>query len=99
MIRWHRNGTIESKTFYLNGLKEGQSITYDDNGNKVIEENYKNDTLNGFFRQWYPNGTLKIEGSYSNGLFEGRWMYLIVKIYGNAQHAMNAMKNAQEMLK
>ena len=49
-------------------------------GNKIGEEFYKNDTLDGLFLQWYDDGLPKVEGQYIDGLFDGKWVYY--DVYG-----------------
>ena len=75
MLRWHPNGRIESELNYTGGMLDGPVITYDKKGNRIKEEHYNMDTLNGPFRQWYSDGTPKVEGAYLSGLFAGQWVY------------------------
>ena len=51
--------------------KDGHFIYYFDNGQQQRVCFYKENTLNGTFREWYRSGKLKNEQEYKNGLLNG----------------------------
>ena len=63
--------TINSK----NGLAEGITTLYYQNG--VIKEikNYHNDTAQGLFYQYYSNGRIKSKGYYDNNNINGQRLF------------------------
>jgi len=48
-------------------IKEGFWIYYYENGNKYLEENFKNGICEGLWIEWYENGNKMSEGNYENG--------------------------------
>ena len=53
--------------------KDGHFIYYFDNGQQQRVCFYKENTLNGTFREWYRSGKLKNEQEYKNGLLDGHF--------------------------
>ena len=68
-------GNRESIDTYTMGIRNGEALLFSPNGNRIKQENYVNDTLDGIVKQWYEDATLKLEGQYRNGLFDGKWVY------------------------
>lgn len=71
--KWETKGkdVIEATT-YKQGVKQGeyfQSLY----GEGYYTAWYKNDLLDGDYKEYYPNKTLKIKGQYSKGKKEGTW--------------------------
>ena len=62
----YENGNTEGECEMINGLKNGVSKTYYENGQLKRFENYKEDNLNGIVKFYDKNGQLEIEGR-SNG--------------------------------
>ena len=48
---------------------------------KQFERTYKNDILEGAYKEWYSNGQLKIQASYRDGKLEGTYL----QYYSNGQ--------------
>ena len=80
------NNTIEKKTiYYKNGKKEeeywinkkaefeGEYKIWHENGNKLLECNYKNGKLEGEYKCWYENGNKCEEINYKNGGLKGEY--------------------------
>lgn len=63
-------------TPYVDGHLQGVDITYNySNGNKYVEQEYKNDILDGIYKEYYPSGKLALEGQRIKGQREGTWKY------------------------
>ncbi|MGS0526110.1 toxin-antitoxin system YwqK family antitoxin [Zobellia nedashkovskayae] len=63
-------------TPYVDGHLQGVDITYNySNGNKYVEQEYKNDILDGIYKEYYPSGKLALEGQLIKGQREGTWKY------------------------
>ncbi len=73
--RWYENGVPETESFYIDGKLNGLAVTYSSFGYKVLEENYRNDTLTGKYYKYYNDGAPQVAGEYLDGLFHGRWIY------------------------
>jgi len=58
---------IQKKTNYVNGIKDGPSQIYADNGQLLQDLNYKNGELDGHQSYYKPDGSLVAEGDYKNG--------------------------------
>lgn len=73
-------GVVESKYLgeslkwnYENGVLNGVSKGYYENGNLKYEQNYKNGILDGKMKLYYENGKIEVDGNYKNGKAEGVW--------------------------
>jgi len=72
----------EFERIYLNGKKDGLSISWYENGQKADERNYRNGKQEGsgaygeagLWISWHPNGQKHLEGNYRNGKKEGLWI-------------------------
>jgi antitoxin component YwqK of YwqJK toxin-antitoxin module len=65
------NDIIISKVKYKNGLRNGKTITYYDNGRIQGIYGYKNDLLRGAFKVFFENGLLKRKGNFFNNELNG----------------------------
>ncbi|MCB9197124.1 MAG: toxin-antitoxin system YwqK family antitoxin [Flavobacteriales bacterium] len=54
-----------------NGVKEGEQLTYYENGQLKSKEYFKNGVLEGEQQYYFPDGSLEEKLSYKNGLKEG----------------------------
>jgi antitoxin component YwqK of YwqJK toxin-antitoxin module len=68
---YYKNGSIEEKLYYRNGLKDGSRNTFHENGKPFEVETYKDGKLEDLFRGYYDNGLLWWEGYASNGKRDG----------------------------
>ena len=64
---WHPNGKVRNKSEFINGKKNGKSITFSSDGIKIFEEHYKEGKLHGELTEWSENGDLVRKVSYING--------------------------------
>lgn len=53
----------------------GSCITYFQNGEKKMLQNFKNGLENGVFKRWNENGNLIVEGNYLLGNRDGEWKF------------------------
>lgn len=64
-------GYVISKENYVNGLKEGISRIYFENGRISDELNWVNDIKNGSWQTYFKSGNVKSETLYKNGKIHG----------------------------
>lgn len=60
-VAYHKNGKLQAKGAFKNGLPDGIETIYDGDGNKSSEITYKNGLRNGPFKEYFENGSLKQE--------------------------------------
>ncbi len=63
---FYENGQLELKEVNEDGLTEGVSIRYDQNGNKLVELNYSKGKRNGICKIFYEDGQVQEEGEFVN---------------------------------
>lgn len=72
-------GNVKSKETYENGKLEGQRVVYYEpvNGQYIVAryEYYKNNVLDGTFKEYHQNTKLKAEGNYKDGNLNGDVKY------------------------
>ena len=78
---FYSNGHIKSYDLINNGLKNGLSCYYLEDGTLEKCMTYKNDTLDGKGLHYFPNGQVKIEVFFKKGKLDG--MYRIYDEKGN----------------
>ena len=81
------DGSLESTTMYIRGVKQGVSRTFNDQGEVVAGAIFEQDELvaegitlkdgtkEGPWREFWPNGQIRAEGMYESGLREGKWTF------------------------
>ena len=81
------DGSLESTTMYIRGVKQGVSRTFNDQGEVVAGAIFDQDELvaegitlkdgtkEGPWREFWPNGQIRAEGMYESGLREGKWTF------------------------
>lgn len=65
----------QKKCGYVNGLKEGNCITFYDNGQIWKDEIWKNGKLEGKYTAFHENGKLKAKGIFKKDMKVGEWVY------------------------
>lgn len=70
---FHPNYALKSKTFYLYGEQNGESILMSDAGDTLRISNYLEGNLNDHFKEFYIGGQVKTEGAYENDYKKGLW--------------------------
>ncbi|TFH39976.1 MAG: hypothetical protein E4G94_10310 [ANME-2 cluster archaeon] len=65
---WYKNGQIESKTNYLNGLRHGLHEYWYSNGQRESKQNYTNGQEHGKSTWWNTDGSLQNELIFEKGL-------------------------------
>lgn len=70
---YFKNGRIQTKAFYVDGLENGEYLVYYENGNLLMSANYKMGVRDGKWKFYYENGTICKEGGYNDGICVGEW--------------------------
>lgn len=73
------NGVLIEKGEFVNGLKNGEWITYSRKGKLIRKINYENGLLNGKIELFYVNGKTKVNGQFEKGNKIGKWIYYTEK--------------------
>ncbi len=73
------NGILIEKGEFVNGLKNGEWITYSRKGKLIRKLNYANGLLHGKVELFYVNGKPKVNGQFENGNKNGKWTYFTEK--------------------
>ena len=87
------DGLLLSEEMYVNGKKDGKSVTYHPGTKQPAEvKSYKNGLEQGPWIQYYLDGSKEAEGTYLDGNYDGRatWYFQDgkINIIGNYQHAV-----------
>lgn len=73
------NGVLIEKGGFVNGLKNGEWLTYSRKGKLIRKINYDNGLLNGKIELFYVNGKPKVNGQFEKGNKIGKWIYYTEK--------------------
>ena len=57
------------------GKREGEYLTYYENGQLKYKSNYKEGVLEGEWLYYHDNGQLRFKENYKDGKLEGEWLY------------------------
>lgn len=63
--RWHRNGQMESKEYYVYGNAEGETLSWYENGKMSSLGSFKNGSKSGLWKYWDESGRIKTEATYA----------------------------------
>ena len=74
-IEKYPNGNIKIEGDIVNGIRQGNWISYYENGNKWSECNYDFGDKNGIYRTYYSNGNPKIHGIYKKNKKVDVWFF------------------------
>jgi hypothetical protein len=69
------NGILIEKGEFVNGLKNGEWITYSRKGKLIRKLKYDNGLLHGKVELFYINGKPKVNGQFEKGNKIGKWTY------------------------
>ena len=81
------NGSIQETVTYVDGVKEGVTRRFDQEGELIGGAVFENDILvaegvttetgkrEGPWKEFWSDGSLRLEGSYTDGKKEGRWLF------------------------
>jgi antitoxin component YwqK of YwqJK toxin-antitoxin module len=72
--KFYENNLIKTINNYNLGIKDGESISYDQIGDVIIKENYKNGKENGKFISYWSKDIIQNESQYENGRKVGKWI-------------------------
>lgn len=67
VTHYHDNGAVRETGYFLNGTPDGQWETFDRNGMKTAELNYRDGKRHGEFRMWDSFADTYIELQYAEG--------------------------------
>lgn len=70
---YYPNGTLQSYDIICNGLKNGVSCFYLEDGTPEKCLAYKNDSLNGKSVHFFPNGKIRMEVYFKRGKLDGSY--------------------------
>lgn len=73
----HRNGSVEQKGKYLNGLPQGTWQWFYEDGKKHREELYRKGKEDGASAEFDEEGEVIVQGEYIDGRKEGKWYYKV----------------------
>ena len=73
------NGVLIEKGEFVNGLKNGEWITYSRKNKLIRKFNYDNGLLHGKVELFYINGKPKLTGQFEKGNRIGKWTYYTEK--------------------
>jgi antitoxin component YwqK of YwqJK toxin-antitoxin module len=69
---FNKHGVLIAEGFYVDSRKHGiWREYYDETGNMMIEEQYRDGIQDGRFASYHPNGQVLSEGQFCNGQREG----------------------------
>lgn len=72
-ISFHRNGVKSMEGAIVNGLREGEWISWYDNGSVWSKGSFKNGTREGHGTVYFKDGRIQIDGYYAHGERTGLW--------------------------
>jgi antitoxin component YwqK of YwqJK toxin-antitoxin module len=64
-VTYHTNGNVKSNGHYIQNKKSGEWNYWDENGNLIKLEQFKNGLNHGDYIEYYSNGTIKVKGNYT----------------------------------
>jgi antitoxin component YwqK of YwqJK toxin-antitoxin module len=68
---FHSNGNQKEAYKVIDGIQNGFSNSWNEEGQQRFEGFYKNGEKDGLWRFWWPNGQLNAESHYQNGMLNG----------------------------
>ncbi len=74
-LTWYKNGQLRRKGCYQKGQISGKWEFFNEQGQKTLEANYRQDNLNGIYISLYHNGKIKEKGRYEKNKKIGQWDY------------------------
>jgi hypothetical protein len=69
------NDIVVEEGNYTSGLRSGNWITRNVEGQIIINANYKNDVLDGIYEQFHFKGIPKLSAQFDDGIPVGNWSY------------------------
>jgi uncharacterized protein len=69
---YYPDGNIKQETIYKKGLKDGYERVFMNNGDRVMESEYKEDKLHGEHKRYFQN-RLILHSHYKNGALHGEY--------------------------
>ncbi|WP_439132726.1 tetratricopeptide repeat protein [Polaribacter sp.] len=72
-IEYYANGSIYSKSDYINGVLSGKKTIYYPNAKVSSVTEYFNSARNGVYKSYHPNGQLYENGQSVKAFYDGGW--------------------------
>jgi antitoxin component YwqK of YwqJK toxin-antitoxin module len=70
-VKYYTNDSLQEKTGFFNGKKQGVYKVWFENGVLKLETHYNQNVLVDSYKAWWINGILALESSYINGEKQG----------------------------
>ncbi len=74
-VRYHRDGSVECRGAYRDGLPHGEWQEFHEDGSPRSTSAFAGGLKQGFWTAWYPDGVKRFEGRWEDGLRQGPWTY------------------------
>ena len=74
VINYHENGKIMATGMYLNKLRHGAWVFFDETENRICEEQYDEGKKTGIWKTYYFDGELNEEVTYAEDEKNGPWI-------------------------
>jgi len=84
LIEYYNNGNVKISGCFLKNKRDGEWVSYFENGTKQSVHHYKNGLLNGSIEVFLNSGKLLYQGFYVEGKKHGKWIY-----YNKEQEPIN----------
>ena len=72
---YYESGSLRYESIYMYGKLDGESKSWDINGNLISSVQYKNGLLHGKWESYYPSGKLKHTVNYIDGDKNGKELW------------------------
>lgn len=74
-LRYHRNGKVECRGAYKDGLPHGDWLEFHEDGSARSTRSYAGGWKQGHWIEWYADGRKRSEGLWKDGKRQGDWHY------------------------
>jgi antitoxin component YwqK of YwqJK toxin-antitoxin module len=71
---YYKNGNLKTEGTFLDGLRNGEMLSYDSNGILRSQQNYLRDTLDGKSITYHENGSIETIAYYNGGVLNGEFL-------------------------
>jgi len=75
LVAYWDNGTVQIKSYFHNGLKNGRTKEFWTDGSLISDGMYKSGKKNGLFRRFHANNRMSALERYEDGKPIGEWSY------------------------
>ena len=71
VVDYYKDGTLKSQTAVSEGMLQGLSEGWHENGQLQVKESFEKGVAHGLRQKWRQDGSRESEGTIQNGQFEG----------------------------